>query len=134
MAPQTESGHGMYFSGRAVSSVSGVGDHADLRAVAVDDDDLVALLQEVDDGASRVLDRDRLLGQILAEGVAAQGDDDSFAARSLLKLMMAKAPRKTAQFSGTPRRFPRKAQALKQNGSNAEFRPGTSAGRALLEP
>ena len=57
----------------------GVGNHAHLRAVAVDDDDLVALLDEVNDGAGGVLDRLHLLRKVLAKGVSAEGDDDALA-------------------------------------------------------
>ena len=53
-------------------------DHADLRAVAVGDDDLMAVLDQVCDGAGRRLDGVHLLFEILAQSVAAQGDDDSF--------------------------------------------------------
>ena len=53
-------------------------DHADLRAVAVGDDDLMAVLDQVCDGAGRRLDGVHLLFEILAQSIAAQGDDDSF--------------------------------------------------------
>ncbi|BDF69228.1 hypothetical protein CE91St41_02090 [Oscillospiraceae bacterium] len=38
----------------------------------------MALLNEVGDGAGGLADRDGLLGQVVAQGVAAQGDDDAF--------------------------------------------------------
>ena len=56
----------------------GVLDHANLRAVAVGDDDLVAVLNEVGDGLGRHMDGIHLLMQILAKGVAAQRNDDTF--------------------------------------------------------
>ena len=56
----------------------GVLDHANLRAVAVGDDDLVAVLNEVGDGFGRHMDGIHLLMQILAKGVAAQRNDDTF--------------------------------------------------------
>ena len=55
----------------------GLLDHAHLRAVAVRHHDLVALLDEVHDRARRVLDRLHLLRQVVAQGVATEGDDDS---------------------------------------------------------
>jgi len=55
----------------------GVGDHANLRAVAVHDDNLVALLDEVDDGLGGHLDGLHLLGKVLSKGVAAEGNDDA---------------------------------------------------------
>lgn len=48
----------------------GVLDHANLRAVAMGDDDLVAVLNEVGDGLGRHMDGIHLLMQILAKGVA----------------------------------------------------------------
>ena len=54
-------------------------DHADLRAVAVGDDDLVALRDQVDDGLGGLGDKGELLVGGVAQRVAAQGDDDSFA-------------------------------------------------------
>ena len=60
-----------------VSSGEGVLDHADLRAVAVGDDDLVALLDEAQEGVGGVGDLLDLLFRGVAEGVAAEGDDDA---------------------------------------------------------
>ena len=54
-------------------------DHADLRAVAVGDDDLVALRDQVDDGLCGLGDEGELLVGGVAQRVAAEGDDDSFA-------------------------------------------------------
>ncbi|MPN61674.1 hypothetical protein SDC9_209416 [bioreactor metagenome] len=47
-------------------------DHAHLGAVAVGDHNLMALLNEVNDGFCGVLHSDHLLGQIVAQGIAAQ--------------------------------------------------------------
>lgn len=55
----------------------GVLNHADLRAVAVGDDDLVALLDEAQKGVSGVVDLLDLLGRGVAQGVAAEGNDDA---------------------------------------------------------
>ena len=49
-------------------------DHAHLGAVAVGYDDLVASLDEVGDGLGSLLDGYHLLGKIVAQGVAAEGD------------------------------------------------------------
>ena len=38
---------------------------------------LVALLDEIGDGPGGMLDGGHLLGQVLAQGIAAQGDDDA---------------------------------------------------------
>ena len=62
-------------------------DHADLRAVAVGDDELVALRDEVDDGLCGLGDEGELLVGGVAEGVAAEGDDDSFAHDDYLSLI-----------------------------------------------
>ena len=56
---------------------------ANLRAVAVHDDDLVALLDEVDDGLAGHLNGLHLLGKVLAKGVAAEGNDDALGHRGL---------------------------------------------------
>ena len=56
----------------------GLLDHAHLGAVAVGDDHLVALLNQVHNGPGRLLHGDHLLRQIVAQGVAAEGDDNSF--------------------------------------------------------
>ena len=55
----------------------GVLDHADLRAVAVGDDDLVALLDEAEEGMGGVAHGLDLLDGVVAEGVAAKGDDNT---------------------------------------------------------
>jgi hypothetical protein len=61
-----------------VVSGKGVLNHADLRAVAVRDDDLVTVLDQVCDGAGRRLDSLHLLFKIFAQSVAAQSDHNSF--------------------------------------------------------
>ena len=53
-------------------------DHADLRAVAVGDDDLVALRDQIDDGFGGLGDKGKLLIGGAAQRIAAEGDDDSF--------------------------------------------------------
>ena len=60
-----------------VGSGEGVLDHADLRAVAVGDDDLVALLDEAEEGVGGVAHGLDLLDGIVAESVATEGDDDT---------------------------------------------------------
>ena len=55
-----------------VGSGEGVLDHANLRAVAVGDDDLVALLDQAEESVSGVAHSLDLLN-----GVAAKGDDDT---------------------------------------------------------
>ena len=60
-----------------VGSGEGVLDHADLRAVAVGDDDLVALLDETEEGMGGVAHGLDLLDGVVAEGVAAKGDDNT---------------------------------------------------------
>ena len=67
------------FSGLTSLGGEGVLDHADLRAVAVGEDDLVPVLDKVGNGGGRRSDGVHLLGEIAAEGVAAQGDDDALA-------------------------------------------------------
>ena len=52
-------------------------DHADLGAVAVADDDLIALLDKVGDHAGRILYQFKLLLRGAAERVAAKGNHDS---------------------------------------------------------
>ena len=52
-------------------------DHADLRAVAVADDDLVALMDEPDERRARGGHAFALLRRRVAERVAAEGNDDS---------------------------------------------------------
>ena len=54
-------------------AAAGVLDHADLRAVAVGDDDLVALLDEAQEGVGGVGDLLDLLLRGVAERVAAEG-------------------------------------------------------------
>ena len=56
----------------------GLLNHAHLGAVAVGDDDLVALLDQIHDGPGGLLHRDHLLRQIVAQGISAQGDDNTF--------------------------------------------------------
>ena len=60
-----------------VGGGEGVLDHADLRAVAVGDDDLVALLDEAEEGMGGVAHGLDLLDGVVAEGVAAKGDDNT---------------------------------------------------------
>ena len=60
-----------------VGGGEGVLDHADLRAVAVGDDDLVALLDQAEEGVGGVAHGLDLLNGVVAEGVAAKGDDDT---------------------------------------------------------
>ena len=60
-----------------VGSGEGVLDHADLRAVAVGDDDLVALLDETEESVGGVAHGLDLLDGVVAEGVAAEGDDNT---------------------------------------------------------
>ena len=62
----------------------GVLDHAHLRAVPVHDDDLVPRLDQVRDRRGGLLHRDHLLRQIVAQGVAAEGEDYSFAHGNIL--------------------------------------------------
>ena len=70
-------------NGTVVITVGGGGhaevDHADLRAVAVGNDDLVALRDQIDDGLCGLGDEGELLVGGVAQRVAAEGDDDSFA-------------------------------------------------------
>lgn len=54
-----------------------VGDHTHLGTVAVHDDDLVALLDQVNDSLGSRLDGLHLLGKVGAEGVSAQGDNNT---------------------------------------------------------
>ncbi len=54
-------------------------DHADLGAVAVGDDDVGAVLDHVHDALGGVPHERKLLLRGVAEGVAAQGDDDGLA-------------------------------------------------------
>ena len=56
----------------------GVLDHAHLGAVAVGDDHLMAIFNEISDGLGGVLHRGHLFGEALAQGVTAQGDDNAF--------------------------------------------------------
>ena len=60
-----------------VGSGEGVLDHADLRAVAVGDDDLVTLLDETKESVGGVAHGLDLLDGVVAEGVAAKGDDNT---------------------------------------------------------
>ena len=55
----------------------GLLDHAHLGTVAVGDDDLMALLDQVHDGLGSLLHGDHLLGKIVAQSIAAQGDHDT---------------------------------------------------------
>ena len=52
--------------------------HAHLRAVPVSDYDLAAFLDQIHDSAGSDLNGFHLLRQSIAEGVAAQGNDDAF--------------------------------------------------------
>ena len=54
-----------------------IGDHAHLGAVAMHDDDFVTLLDQVDNGLGGRLDGLHLLGKVGAEGVSAQGDNNT---------------------------------------------------------
>ena len=54
-------------------------DHTDLGAVAVSDDDLVALGNQVNNRLGRIADQLQLLGSGVAQGVAAQSDHDFLA-------------------------------------------------------
>ena len=56
----------------------GVLDHTDLRAVAVGNDDLMAVFNQVGDGLCGDMDSVHLLMQVFAQRVAAQGDNNSF--------------------------------------------------------
>lgn len=60
-----------------VGGGEGVLDHADLRAVAVGDDDLVALLDKTEESVGGVAHGLDLLDGVVAEGVAAKGDDNT---------------------------------------------------------
>ena len=60
-----------------MGSGEGVLDHADLRAVAVGDDDLVALLDKTKESVGGVAHGLDLLDGVVAEGVAAKGDDNA---------------------------------------------------------
>ena len=53
-------------------------DHADLGTVAVSDDDLVALRDQVDDGLGGLGDESELLIGSVAQRVAAERNDDAF--------------------------------------------------------
>ena len=54
-------------------------DHAHLGAVAVGHHHFVALFDQIGDGLGRVLHGGHLFRQVVAQGVAAQSDDDPFA-------------------------------------------------------
>ena len=71
-------GHDVALGLLLVVSGKRVLDHADLRAVAVRDDDLMAVFDQVCDGAGRRLDSLHLLFEIFAQSVAAQSDHNSF--------------------------------------------------------
>ena len=66
---------GLVVVGRRVGE--GVVDHADLRAVAVGDDDVGAVLDHVHDVLGGVPHERKLLLRGVAEGVAAEGDDNT---------------------------------------------------------
>ena len=53
-------------------------DHADLRAVAVRNDDLVAFGDQIDDGLRGLAHQRELLSRRIAQGVAAESDHNSF--------------------------------------------------------
>ena len=63
-------------------------DHADLGAVAVGDDDLVALGDQVHDGLGGLLDQLELLIGGVSQGVSAQRDDDAFAHSSMSPVIL----------------------------------------------
>ena len=72
-------GHGRNLGAFGLAGdVEGVVDHADLRAVAVGDDDLVALRDQVDDGLGGLGDESELLIRGVAQRVAAERNDDAF--------------------------------------------------------
>ena len=58
-------------------------DHADLRAVAVADDDFVALLYEVNDRAGGIADKFELLLGGLAKSISPESDNNSFSHSSI---------------------------------------------------
>ena len=60
-----------------VGGGEGVLDHADLRAVAVGDDDLVAHADDLEQGRRGGADLCDLLFRGVAKGVSAEGDDDA---------------------------------------------------------
>ena len=55
----------------------GVLDHADLRAVAMGDDDLVALLDEAEECVGSIVHALNLLSGRVAQRIAAERDDDT---------------------------------------------------------
>ena len=63
--------------GGAAAFGKGILDHAHLRAVAVGNDDLISVGDEVDEGRHRFFDVFFLFFGIIAESVAAQSDDDT---------------------------------------------------------
>ena len=71
-------GHDVALGLLLVVSGKRVLDHADLRAVAVRDDDLVAVFDQVCDGAGRRLDSLHLSSRFFAQSVAAQSNHNSF--------------------------------------------------------
>ena len=80
---EAESIKALFNAGHVVIAVGGGGkaqvDHAHLGAVAVGDDDLVALGDEVHDGLGGGAHQSQLLGGGVAQGIAAQGDNDTLA-------------------------------------------------------
>ena len=77
-SPAFREGHigfdGLCFGGGGHAQI----DHADLRAVAMGDDDLVALLNQIDDGLCGFPDQRKLFIRRVSQRVAAQCDDNSF--------------------------------------------------------
>ena len=73
-------GKGHHVGGGLLLAVGGKGvlDHAHLGAVAMGDDHLVPGLDQIGNGAGGLLHGLHLLRQVLSQGIAAQGDDDSF--------------------------------------------------------
>ena len=70
-------GHGGHLGPRLGGGVEGQLNHAHLWAVAVADDDLMALLDEADEGGGRLVEAGHLLPRCIPQGVAPQGDDDA---------------------------------------------------------
>ena len=69
-----------HIGGRLLLAVGGKGvlDHPHLRAVAVGNNHLMSGFDQIHDGLGGLLHGLHLLWQIFSQGIAAQGDDDSF--------------------------------------------------------